>query len=444
MASFREVTEPRVRDCPSPSLRANFKWTLAGNVVYSLCQWGMLTVLAKASNSSVVGQFALGLAIAAPVFMFTNLQLRGVQVTDARREYGFADYFTLRIATTAVGLLVVAILSIALHYDLVTRIVTLLIAVAKSIESLSDVIGGLLQFHDRLDQAATSLMIRGALSVLSFGATFLVSQSLIASTAAMCLAWLTVFILYDLTRALQTLRGERYFHLNWRTGRRLILLSLPLGFVMMLLSLNTNIPRYLLEHYSGSAELGIFASLAYLLVAVNTIVNALGQSVIVRLSAMFAVNDFGGFKRLMYKLIGMGVAMTVVGLPLAALFGRAILTLMYRAEYANRMMAFFIMVAASGVGAVGAFLGTGTTAARCFRAQVPLTLACTLTVIGTAAVLVPHYGSTGASLALFASSLVQVVGTGLVLKMALRYARKEQIDLLQKPLGTSASPPWWC
>jgi len=42
-----------------------------------------VSALAKLGNASMVGQYALALAIAAPVFMLTNLQLRAVQATDA-------------------------------------------------------------------------------------------------------------------------------------------------------------------------------------------------------------------------------------------------------------------------------------------------------------------------------------------------------------------------
>ena len=72
MASLQDVAvDPLLRERPSPTLRANFKWTLAGNLIYSICQWGMLTVLAKAGNASIVGRFAFALAISAPVFMLT-------------------------------------------------------------------------------------------------------------------------------------------------------------------------------------------------------------------------------------------------------------------------------------------------------------------------------------------------------------------------------------
>ncbi len=55
----------------------------------------------------MVGQFALGLAIAAPVVMFTNLQLRGVLATDARNEYRFGDYLALRLCATLLAMLTI-------------------------------------------------------------------------------------------------------------------------------------------------------------------------------------------------------------------------------------------------------------------------------------------------------------------------------------------------
>jgi hypothetical protein len=64
-----------------PSLRITFTWTLVGNVVYALCQWDMISSLAKLGTTAAVGQFALALAITAPVFMLTNLQLRGIRTT---------------------------------------------------------------------------------------------------------------------------------------------------------------------------------------------------------------------------------------------------------------------------------------------------------------------------------------------------------------------------
>jgi O-antigen/teichoic acid export membrane protein len=269
-------------------------------------------------------------------------------------------------------------------------------------------------------------MIRGPLSLVAFGLTFFFTHSLIACVGTMVLAWLTVFVVYDLRRANETLiPGETYFHLDWRVARKLFLLSLPLGIVMTLISLNVNIPRYLLEHYRGSAELGIFASLAYMLVAVSMVVNSLGQSSTVRLSYMFADRQFAKFRKLMLRLIGIGCGIGIVALIFASLFGRIALTVLYRPEYARSTGLLLIMVTAAGVSAIGSFLGYGMTAARCFRAQVPLTAACTLTAAGASAMLVPRYGSIGAAFGLLASALIFAIGAAYLLTTATRKAMKE-------------------
>jgi O-antigen/teichoic acid export membrane protein len=418
---FQFDADPRVLTRHAPSLRTNFKWTMAGNVVYAMCQWGMLSVLAKAGNASIVGRFALGLAIAAPVFMFANLQLRAVQATDTRCEYRFSDYFTLRILTTAVGLLAILLVAPALRYDRSTLMVILLVALAKCIECISDVIGGLLQLHERLDQVAKSLMIRGGLSILAFGATFLWTHSLVACTAAMCLAWLAVLIGYDLRRAKEALApGEPYFRMNWLVARKLFLLSLPLGLVMTLISLNTNVPRYLVERYGGTAELGIFASLAYLLVALNLVVNALCQSVTTRLSRLFAEHRLKEFCRLLFKLSSFGLAIVLAGVPVSLLWGRSLLTILYRPQYGDHVPAFAILVAAAGIGATAFFITSGLNSARCFRKQLPVFVFSTMTTILSCLILVPRYQLNGAAAALLLSAIVGLLGNLWVLHATLR------------------------
>ena len=62
LTTARCASQPRA--LPMLSLRANFIWALAGNLVFAACQWGALSMLAKLSDATTVGRFSLGLAIA--------------------------------------------------------------------------------------------------------------------------------------------------------------------------------------------------------------------------------------------------------------------------------------------------------------------------------------------------------------------------------------------
>src|SRR5690349_24121955 len=116
---------------PGLSLRSNFVWILTGNLVYAACQWGMIVALAKLGSSFMVGQFSLGLAIATPVLMFTNLQLRSLQATDAMHQYSLQEYLGLRIITTLIAMVVVASITWIGGYERATAMVILAVGCAK-------------------------------------------------------------------------------------------------------------------------------------------------------------------------------------------------------------------------------------------------------------------------------------------------------------------------
>jgi O-antigen/teichoic acid export membrane protein len=196
---------------------------------------------------------------------------------------------------------------------------------------------------------------------------------------------------------------------------------------MALVSLNGNVPRYAVERYRGSSELGIFAALAYLVVVVSLIVNALGQSAIVRLSRSFAVGDTRQFASLLKRMSLIGIGLSGVGMVVASVFGRTVVRLLYGPEYAAHLGLLLILVAASGVTAVASFLGYGMSAARCFREQLPVTIVTVTTCAAAAYLLTPIWGLTGTAIAILLSAVAQVAGSLIVLAKAVRMVRAEGV-----------------
>lgn len=394
-----------------------------GNVVYALCQWGMISALARLGTTAAVGQFALALAITAPVFMLTNLQLRGIQATDARSSFDFGDYFTLRVASTGIGLIVVVLILIVSRYGRPNCFVVMLVAVAKAVESFTDVIAGLLQKYERLDQIAIGMMLKGGFSVILFTAAYATWHSVLAASASLCLTWLAVFLAYDLQLARRLLKHKGAFiALNRETLWRLTTLAAPLGVVMALNSLNANIPRYVLQRYRGASELGIFAALAYLVVVVGLIASALGQSAVVRLSRSFADGRMREFARLLTQMSLAGLGIAGGGVIVATTFGRAILRLVYGPVYATHLSLLILLIATSGITAVAAFLGFGMTAARQFRAQVPIITVTVITCAGFAVALTPTWGLMGAGFAILIAMSAQVIASLIVLRRAIQHS----------------------
>ncbi len=402
------------------SMRTNFVWTLVGSGVYGACQWGMLIVLAKLGSAEMVGRFALALALCAPIVMFTNLQLRTVQATDARNEYRFRDYLTLRVLASVTAFLLIAAIATLAGYRLEVLLVVLVIALAKSVESISDVIYGLLQKRERLDLISISMMMKGPGSLAALYLLVSWTGSVFWGAFGLLVVWATIMFTYDARNARRMLallpkEGEDGFDLIPLTKKRLSVLwrlawlSLPLGVVGLLDSLNVNLPRYLIEHELGEAALGYFAAMAYLIVAGNMVVGALAQSAAPRLSRRY-VYDLAAYKRLVWKLVQFGLGLGVAGLLASLFFGRQILTTLYKAEYASHVGVFEWLMAAAALGYVARFLVCSMTAARFLRAQAPLyTFA--LVVLGALSFwLIPRWGLLGAAWSLTAGMAALLIG----------------------------------
>ncbi len=417
LARTRTFDPAAVTGRPAVPLRIGFSWSFVGWVGYAGCQWFMLSIMAKLGSPAMVGQFAFALALSAPVFMLTNLQLRGVQSTDARNEYIFSDYVTLRMIGSAIAVSVILATSISLRLTWTAALVVLLVAIFKALESLGDVSAGLMQKFEMLDSAAIALLLRGGIAIGLFGAAFALWRSLpIALLAWICAAG-AVIASYDFSVARKLARSEGGIHwrLDWPTLRTLTLTSLPLGFVSAIASLNTNIPRYTIERTLSVSDLGIFASIAYPVTAATITANSLGQSALARLSRLSVEGRLKEFKILVLKLIAVGAGLGVVAVTLVLTCGHWLLSIIYTPEYAKHENLFALLALTAGLNAIACFLSYGLTAARQFRVQLPISLICTLSTFIFSVVLVPRFKLMGAGFALLISVLLMIGLTGIVL-----------------------------
>jgi O-antigen/teichoic acid export membrane protein len=409
------------------SLRRNFSWTLVGNIFYSACQWGMLILLAKLGTPEMVGVFTLALAVTAPLFMFSNLQLRVVQATDAQAEFTFNDYLGLRLVASLFALISLILIVLVLPYESLTKFAILTIGMAKALESISDVCYGLMQQQERMDFISISLIIKGALSLLLLTIGLVVTKQVLGGAVGLAIAWAMVLLGYDLrvTRRLLK-RGEGqnlqklFWAWKWSTQQQLIKLTLPLGFVMLLISLNANIPRYFIEHYLDSRELGIFAAIAYLMLVGSIIQGALAQAASPRLAKYYADGRRKAFASLLFNLMGLGVLIGAIGVVISWLFGKQILALLYKAEYSQYSTLLVWLMVAAALEYITSFLGTGITAARYFRVQVPLFATSAVMMAIACFILIPIQGLAGIPTAMIATGLLRIALCFAVLAHALQ------------------------
>jgi len=185
-------------------------------------------------------------------------------------------------------------------------------------------------------------------------------------------------------------------------------LALPLGLTLALLSLKTNIPRYFIEHYLGAEELGYFAALSYLMIATGTIISAMGQTCVPRLARYYAERQFAAFKKLLWKLIGIGGIVGSIGFIGAVLFGQWLLSFVYSPDYASYSTIFSWLMLVNVIAIVVSFLGYAVTSARRFKIQLPFAIVTCLVTLIVSYVFIPR-GLMGGVLTLLIGNVVLLI-----------------------------------
>jgi O-antigen/teichoic acid export membrane protein len=384
----------------------------------------------------MVGSFTLGLAIGLPVLLFGSLSLRSVQITDCNRSYRFLQYLAVRLLTMTVSLIFIVGIAVAGRYspDLVASIA--LISAAKAAEYVSDIFYGLSQRAERMAGIGISMMLRGTLSLCGLGAGVYFTHSLVWGATGLLIASVLTLLAYDIPRSLALLNlklshgmrecaGYASTLLDGREHKRLWRLAsagIPLGIVLMLSSLNLNLPRYFIEHNLGTRELAIFSSMANLLAAGNIVTNALGQGAVPRLAKYFATAAMRAFRALLSRLVLVSLGIGAAGMIAALLFGRQTLAIIYRPEYSTQQDVLVWLMAASGLLYLGSMLGCAAIAVKCFAPQLPLFVVSAASTALASMILVPSQGLRGAALAILVSSAIQCAGGARLIKNACRRA----------------------
>jgi O-antigen/teichoic acid export membrane protein len=396
----------------------------------------MLLVLTKLGRPEQVGQFALGLAVCTPIWMFANLHLREVQATDARREWQFRHYLGLRLAASVAAMAIIAVMTYAIGFRGQVALTVVLVGLMRGLESLGDIFYGLLQQHDRMDRISKTLLMKGPLAVVGLLAGFYWTHSVPWAVGCAAVGLLAVLVAYDVRGPALVLgansdtsrqtkidwfKGLSFSRPRWDTQKLLQIsrLALPLGIVTTLISLNVNIPRYFVEHYCGSKELGVFAAMSYLMLAGATVVTALGQSASARLAKYYACGDRAAFGSLLLKLGAIGSLLGISGVLAVAMYGPRILRVFYGTQYVANNDVFVWLMVAAGIGYVCTFLAYGMTATRYFKVQFPLFLSVTVITVVGSSWLVPRMGMLGAAIALVVAMVAQLAGSLAIMFVAL-------------------------
>lgn len=410
------------------SLRKNLIWITLGGATDLICQWGLIAVISRMMNVEAVGLYGLAMVIVTPLLAFANLGLREAQATDVRHDHSFGHYLTLRSVTSVAAFLAFALAAWAMSLGPTAVMVVLLFGTARIIEAQSNAYHGLFQLRERMDFIAQSNVMRSLSSLVFFTAGLQLGGDLRAGCLGLIAASLMTLVVNDIRRArwLQAHQeggdASSATRLVWEARElfRLAQHALPLGFVAILSALQTNIPRFAIEHSLGLEALGYFTAVAAPYAAASRMATFLAQAASSRMAQRYSSGAVRDFAMLLAKMGGLGLAGGIAGILIALFFGREVLSLLYTPAYADYADLLLLVMIAALFRQVATMWQFGTIAARRFRVHLLQYVLVVLSLAAGSYLLIGPYGLWGAGIALIAAGMVHVAVVAAIAAIIMR------------------------
>ncbi len=397
-------------------LVSGVRWAVVATIASSLLQWMNFVIIARLGNTDTLGEYALSLSFVAPFVILSGLQLRNMQGCDAHEDFEIGDYFTLRCITGLVSLLMILLIGMTLNNRNLSREVVLLLALARTLDGLSDVFYGCLQKHARLDVVAWSLTMKGAgaclVTAVGVGLLHSVAMGLVMTVGVS----LAVLGSYDLPQTASVVRANGgTFSMKqlivFGRIRSLFRLTYPLGISAGLNSLRSNMSRYIIAHSLGAPMVGIHSALLYFNFGVLTAAASVGQAVGPKFGVYAHQRRMGELRRVVSIVAATAFFCGLTLWCAFCVFGHAILVLAYGTEVGKYSFVLPYTAAALPFALAASFLNDCMIACRSTQQQLRVMICVTTIEVTMAMLLVGEYQLKGIAMAGISAAVLQMALT---------------------------------
>lgn len=266
-----------------------------GSFTYLFCQWIMSVLVLRLSGSyEEAGVFGIAVSISNIFYIISSFSIRNYQVADIDCKFSPAEYFSHRIITCVISLVLLVVYLAFVRYSLYVTLSVISFMLVKIIESLIDAIHGAFQKDDEYNIIFMSLVIRGISIVIVFSVVEKLTKNLVVSL------FFTAFISTCLAFVIDFKRFSADYKIiikiNNKSNYKLFVVCLPLFVNGLLSTLICNLPRIIGEKICGEEMFGFYASISAPTIIIHVVASSIFSPYITRLSILYKNKDKNYFK----------------------------------------------------------------------------------------------------------------------------------------------------
>ena len=326
-------------------MKRNALWLLIGNGGYATTQLLSIVIISKTLGVKDLGLFSLGLALTAPIMMFSNFGTRVLWVTDATGGLNYFQFRFTRFLSSISGFVVCFFFLLFYLDDTNHLLILLFIALSKVVESNADIYYADLHKQGDQKRICISMLSRGLMGILGMSIGCFLFNDLFIGVLCYSLCWLVSFIITDIFFG-DPLKDNEFLLPSKNQIVWLAKQGSPLAISLFLVNINLNIPRIALESQHGLEAIGIFSALYFFIQTGSIVINSIGQLILPKLSKFYDRGLYDKHLQMIIKSFLIVFVFSSCGMLFCYLYGELLLLYLYDKSvsmYSNLLFLFFLL-----------------------------------------------------------------------------------------------------
>lgn len=318
-----------------------------GGGMYAANSVLLLMLVSRKLGVDTSGVFSIAFTVSQIVWIIGVFGTSHMMMTDYLEEFKFSSYFTVKIFTSILMLIISAAICMLMKFEREKTLLTLLLTLYMLAHSISELYQSRMFQKNRLDLSGKSQFFRTLFSLLCFALALYSTDSLIIAAISLTLG--NFFSIW----AFSYIPCRKFIPKKEKTSmpEKLLLIKacFPVFISILLMNMLMQMPKFTIELVGNDSMQGIFSMIFMPAYAINLVSNFVYQPMLKKLGDCIHGGDKKGIYGHIKKLSLFTLAATAFCSLLAWLIGIPILSWLYGVDLDAHKLSLAFVVMGGGI-----------------------------------------------------------------------------------------------
>lgn len=322
--------------------KSEFIWNTIGSLFYSFFNVFVLMCCTRVNGTEIAGIFSICYATGCILNAIGDLGIRIYQVTDTNRKYTFNEYLVARIASIVAMIIAAIVFLIAGKYSNEKLYICVILIGIRIIDNLSESFQSELQLQKKLDIAGIDLLVRNVVEILVFVIFDIITKNIYLSFGMMLVSSICMFLLLDFIHVKKIVKID--FSNKVENVKSIIKECIPLGLSTLISMYVINAVKYAIDGINNNTMQTYFNVLYMPTFVINLVSILIMKPFLKPFGEYWNNKEYNKFIKIIFILIGLLLAATVVIELGCALIGIPILNMVFAIDLTEHKIELLILI----------------------------------------------------------------------------------------------------